>query len=76
MDDTWKFSVISYKHNHVLGTKLQDHPIVGQLKSEEKEIISEMSIIKVAPRNILADLKRKRPQNVSNIKQVFKECYK
>ncbi|XP_058783561.1 uncharacterized protein LOC131658266 [Vicia villosa] len=42
------------------------------LKAEEKENFSEISIIKVAPRNILANLKRKRPQNVSNIKQINK----
>ncbi|XP_058775076.1 uncharacterized protein LOC131649327 [Vicia villosa] len=35
-----------------------------------------MSIIKVAPRNILADLKRNIPQNESNIKQVYNEYYK
>ncbi|XP_058746098.1 uncharacterized protein LOC131618965 [Vicia villosa] len=36
VDDTWQFSVISGKHNHSLETKLQGHPIIGRLKSEEK----------------------------------------
>lgn len=30
-----------------------------------------MSLIKVAPKNILADLKQKRPKSVSNIKHVY-----
>ncbi|XP_058781271.1 uncharacterized protein LOC131655402 [Vicia villosa] len=55
----WCFSVICGIHNHALDTKLQGHPIVCRLKSEEKEFISELSIIKVASRNILVDLKRK-----------------
>ncbi|XP_058767928.1 uncharacterized protein LOC131641650 [Vicia villosa] len=63
--------VICGKHNHALDTKQQGHPIVGRLKPEEKEIISKMSIIKVSPRNILADLKHKRSQNVSNIKYIW-----
>ena len=48
MDDLWRFNVMSRMHNHALDTKLQDHPIIGRLKIEEKEIISEMSIIKIA----------------------------
>ncbi|XP_058776898.1 protein FAR1-RELATED SEQUENCE 5-like [Vicia villosa] len=63
VDGLWCFSVICEIHNHTLETKLHDHPE------------SELSIIKVAPRNILADLKRKRPDSVSNIKQVYNEHY-
>ncbi|XP_058748401.1 protein FAR1-RELATED SEQUENCE 5-like [Vicia villosa] len=73
--DIWRFNVISGIHNHALDTKLQGHPIVYRLKSEEKEIISEISIIKFVPRNILADLKRKRPQSISNIRQIYNEQY-
>ncbi|XP_058747045.1 uncharacterized protein LOC131620037 [Vicia villosa] len=49
-------------------TKLHGHLVVCQLNREEMDSISELSMIKVEPRNILADLKRKRPNSVSNIK--------
>ncbi|XP_058776635.1 uncharacterized protein LOC131650959 [Vicia villosa] len=75
VDGLWHFSVISGIHNHALKTKLHGHPIVCRLNREEKDSISELSIIKVAPRNIHADLKRKIPDSVLNIKQVYNERY-
>ncbi|XP_058765819.1 uncharacterized protein LOC131639333 [Vicia villosa] len=62
-------------HNHALETKLHGHSIACRLNREEKDSISELSIIKVALRNILVDLKRNRPDSVSNIKQVYNERY-
>ncbi|XP_058769275.1 uncharacterized protein LOC131643138 [Vicia villosa] len=52
------------------------HLIVCRLKLKEKVIVSDMSLISVAPKNILADLKRKRPESVSNIKQVYNAHYR
>ncbi|XP_058761441.1 protein FAR1-RELATED SEQUENCE 5-like [Vicia villosa] len=75
VDGLWRFRVVCGLHNHALETKLL-HPIVCRLNHEEKDSILELSIIKVAPRNILADLKRKRPESVSNIKQVYNERYR
>lgn len=63
-------------HNHVLQIELADHPIVCCLKSEEKEIVSETSLIRVAPKNILADLTQKKPKSVSNIKQIYNARYR
>lgn len=48
--------------------------IVCRLKPEEKKIVSNMSLIRVASKNILADLKQKRPESVSNIKLVYNAC--
>ncbi|XP_058721691.1 protein FAR1-RELATED SEQUENCE 5-like [Vicia villosa] len=73
IDDLWRLSVICGIHNHSLEAKLHGHPTVCRLSREEKNVISDLSIIKVAPRNILADLKRKNPDSVSNIKQVYNE---
>ncbi|XP_058768633.1 protein FAR-RED ELONGATED HYPOCOTYL 3-like [Vicia villosa] len=75
IDDLCYFSIIYRFHNHALETKLHGHLITYRLSREEKDVILELSIIKVAPRNILADLKRKRPDSVSNIKQVYNERY-
>lgn len=52
------------------------HPIVCRHKPKEKEIVSDMSFIKVVPKNILADLKRKILESVSNIKQVYNPHYR
>ncbi|XP_050875941.1 protein FAR1-RELATED SEQUENCE 5-like [Lathyrus oleraceus] len=38
-------------------------------------MVSDMSLIRVAPKNILANLKLKRPESVSNIKQVYNARY-
>ncbi|XP_058765474.1 uncharacterized protein LOC131638966 [Vicia villosa] len=73
VDDLWRLSVICGVHNHALDAKLHGYPMACRLSHEEKIVISDLSIDKVAPRNILADLKRKKPDNVSNIKQVYNE---
>ncbi|XP_058734215.1 uncharacterized protein LOC131605944 [Vicia villosa] len=68
-----RFNIVCKLHNHALDTKIHTYPIVCPLNPEEKESISELSIIKFAPKNILADLKQKRPESVSNIKQIHNE---
>ncbi|XP_058754728.1 uncharacterized protein LOC131627885 [Vicia villosa] len=60
IDDLWHFSVICGLHNHALETKLHMHPIACRLSRKEKNVISNLSTIKVAQRNILADLKQKK----------------
>ncbi|XP_058761756.1 uncharacterized protein LOC131635174 [Vicia villosa] len=67
-------SVICGIHNYALETNIHGHPSACRLSCEEKDVVSELSTIKVAPRNILADLKKK-PDSVSNIKQVYNERY-
>ena len=55
--------------------KISGHPSVCRLKPEDKTCISEMTINLVPPKNILATLKRKEPENVSNIRQVYNIRY-
>lgn len=62
--------VICGIHNHDLCHKLSGHPIVCCLNSKEKKLIYHMTFNTIQPKNILSTLKRKRPENVSNIKQV------
>src|SRR3954466_6850661 len=73
VDDLWRLTVICGIHNHALDVKLHRHPMACRLSREERNVISDLTIVKVAPRNILADLKRKKPDSVSNIKQVYNE---
>src|SRR4051812_12347303 len=60
-------------HNHALDVKLHRHPMACRLSREERNVISDLTVVKVAPRNILVDLKRNKPDSVSNIKQVYNE---
>ncbi|XP_058725564.1 uncharacterized protein LOC131596844 [Vicia villosa] len=71
----WKFSVICGLHNHDLCAKLQGHSSVCRLNPEEKTCISDMSLNLFQPKNILATLKWKEFDNVSNIRQVYNIWY-
>src|SRR3954464_13395214 len=73
VDDLWRLTVICGIHNHALDVKLHGHPMACRLSREERNVISDLTIVKVAPRNILADLKRKKPDSISNIKQIYNE---
>lgn len=66
--------MISGLYNHDMCDKLFGHPIAYYLIPEEKKIISNMTLNMVQPKNILAILKRIRPRNISNIKQVINIC--
>lgn len=50
--------------------KLAGLRIACHLSPEEKELVSNMELNMVHPKNILATLKWKRPQNISNIKKL------
>ncbi|XP_050888790.1 uncharacterized protein LOC127093946 [Lathyrus oleraceus] len=71
----WRFNVICGLHNHDLCEKLSDHQIVCRLMQEEKERVADMTFNLIQPKNILATLKRKRLENISNIKQVYNIQY-
>lgn len=60
--------------NHSLDDKLVGHPIVCHLVPEERKLILDMTLNMVAPKNILAYLKHKRPLDDSNIKQIYNVC--
>ncbi|XP_050914581.1 uncharacterized protein LOC127129440 [Lathyrus oleraceus] len=42
---------------------------------EENECVADMTLNLVQPKNMLATLKRKRPKNISNIKQMYNIRY-
>ncbi|XP_050889208.1 uncharacterized protein LOC127094411 [Lathyrus oleraceus] len=73
-DETWKLNVIFGIHNHALTDKLVSHPIVCRLVPEERELVSDMTLNMVVPKNILASLKRKKLLNILNIKQIYNVC--
>lgn len=73
-NETWKFNVIYSIHNHSLTDKLVDHFIICLIISEERELVSDMTLNIVASKNILVSLKRKIHINISNIKQIYNVC--
>ncbi|XP_050918559.1 uncharacterized protein LOC127135989 [Lathyrus oleraceus] len=72
----WRFNVICGLHNHDLCEKLVGHPSVCRLIPEEKECVADMILNLVQPKNILATLKWKRSENISNINYVsrYRTC--
>lgn len=70
-DETWKINVISSIHNHALTDKLVGHPVVCRLIPGESELVSDMTLNMMAPKNIHPYFKRKNPLNVSNIKKIY-----
>lgn len=68
---TCTFNVICDLHNHDLYEKSVGHPSVCRLMLEETKYVADMTLNLVQPKNILTTLKRKRPRNISNTKQVY-----
>lgn len=62
-------------HNHDICEKLVGHPNAGRLMLKEKEFVLDMTLNLVQPKNILATLKRKRLENIPNIRQVYNIRY-
>lgn len=70
-NNKWIFNVIINLHNHDMCDNLANHHIARHLMPEKKGIILDRTLNMVQPKNILATLQLKRPENVSNIKQVY-----
>ncbi|XP_058766134.1 uncharacterized protein LOC131639675 [Vicia villosa] len=71
-NNTWKFNLVSSIHINYSCHKLAGQSIVCLLNLEEKELVYDMIFNMVSPKHILEMLKHKRPQNVSNIKKMYK----
>ncbi|XP_050889437.1 uncharacterized protein LOC127094676 [Lathyrus oleraceus] len=69
------FNVVCGLHNHDLCQKLVSHLIVCRLTLKEKECIADMTLNLVQQKSILATLKCKRSENISNIKHVYNIYY-
>ncbi|XP_050882761.1 protein FAR1-RELATED SEQUENCE 5 isoform X2 [Lathyrus oleraceus] len=74
-NNKWRFNVICGLHNHDLYEKLADHPIACCLMPEEKKCVTDIILNLIQSKNILSALQRNRPENISNIKQVYNIRY-
>lgn len=74
-NNNWRLNVIYGLRNHDMCQKFIVHQIVCRLIPKEKECVTDMTLNLVQPKNILATLKCKRPENISNIKQLYNIRY-
>ncbi|KAK2439915.1 protein FAR1-RELATED SEQUENCE [Trifolium repens] len=75
-DNKWYMTVVNGTHNHELDKGLEGHLIVGRLKRNEKETMDELTRNLVAPKNILATLKERDPENKTNQRQIYNARYR
>ncbi|WJX72087.1 hypothetical protein P8452_56003 [Trifolium repens] len=75
-DHKWYMTVVNDTHNHELDKGLEGHLIVGRLKRNEKETMDELTRNLVAPKNILATLKERDPENKTNQRQLYNARYR
>jgi len=69
----WGLNILNGVHNHVMEPALEGHILAGRLKEDDKKIVRDLTKSKMLPRNILINLKNKRPHCMTNIKQVYNE---
>ena len=67
----WKVNVICGEHNHESAIFLEGHPFVKKLTDEEKQYVKEAYSQNIAPRDILAKLKKMNPNNVSTKETIY-----
>ena len=60
----WKVNVICSEYNHESAIFMEGHPFVKRLTEEEKQYVKETYIQNIAPPDILAELKKRNPNNV------------
>jgi len=56
----WSLSIVNGVHNHSMDPKLKDHLIASRVAEKEKENVDD-----------LMNLKDKRTDNLTNIKQIY-----
>jgi len=69
----WRLNILNGVHNHAMEPTLEGHMFAGRLKEDDKKIVRDLTKSKVLPRNILLNLKSKRQDCITNIKQVYNE---
>jgi len=69
----WGLNILNGVHNHAMEPALEGHILAGRLKEDDKKIVRDLTKSKMLPRNILINLKNKRPHCMTNIKQVYNE---
>lgn len=66
-----KFIMVCGVHNYDLDQKLINHHIFDLINVDEKKFIAEMTMNLIHSKNIVVTLKIKKPDNVTNIKNIY-----
>ncbi|KAK2373976.1 protein FAR1-RELATED SEQUENCE [Trifolium repens] len=69
----WKVHVKCGVHNHGLTDQYAGHPRKARLTADESKRVEDLTKCKVAPRNIVLDLKRQNPDSVVDAKQIYRK---
>jgi hypothetical protein len=69
----WKVHVKCGVHNHGLPDQYAGHPRKARLTADETKRVEDLTKCKVAPRNIVLDLKRQNPESVVDAKLIYRK---
>jgi len=72
----WKLNILNGVHNQVMEPALEGHMLAGRLKKDDKKIVRYLPKSKVVSNFFLLNLKSKRQDCMTNIKQVYNERQK
>jgi len=75
-DNVWKLVILNGVHNHEMVPYVAWHLLAGILMEGDEKIVHDLTNSSVKPKNILTNLKKKRQESMTNIKQVYNERHK
>ncbi|AES71280.2 FAR1 DNA-binding domain protein [Medicago truncatula] len=75
-NNAWKLTILNGVHNHEMVRYAAGHLLTGRLMEDDKKIVHDLTDSSVKPKNILTNLKKKRKESITNIKQVYNERHK
>jgi len=75
-DNAWKLAILNGVQNHEMVSYVAGHLLAGRLMEDGKKIVDDLTDSSVKPKNILTNLKKKRKESTTNIKQVYNERHK
>ena len=75
-ENAWKLTILNGVHNHEMFPYLARNILAGRLMEDDKSIVHDLTNSSVKPKNIFTNLKKKRQESMTNIKQVYNERHK
>ncbi|KAL5730924.1 [histone H3]-lysine(4) N-trimethyltransferase [Ranunculus cassubicifolius] len=69
--DQWKVTVECGHHNHPLATDLNGNAYGGRLTAEERQVLFEMTLNGVKPKQVLTVIKERDPNNSSKLQHIY-----
>jgi len=70
-DNAWRLAILNGVHNHEMVPYVARYLLAGRLMEGDKKIVHDLTNSSMKPKNILTNLKNKRQESMTNIKQVY-----